>query len=31
VRNDQIAEHFQLLRNFALEHAEASVILAAID
>jgi len=31
VRNDQIAEHFHLLRDFALEHAEASVILAAID
>ena len=31
VRNDQISEHFHLLRDFALEHAEASVILAAID
>jgi hypothetical protein len=31
VRNDQIGEHFHLLRDFALEHAEASVILAAID
>ncbi len=31
VRNDQIAERFHLLRDFALEHAEASVILAAID
>jgi Antirestriction protein len=31
VRNNQIAEHFHLLRDFALEHAEASVILAAID
>jgi hypothetical protein len=31
VRNDQIVEHFHLLRDFALEHAEASVILAAID
>jgi hypothetical protein len=31
VRNDQIAEHFHLLRDFALEHAEASVILAAIE
>jgi hypothetical protein len=31
VHNDQIAEHFHLLRDFALEHAEASVILAAID
>ena len=31
VRNDQVVEHFHLLRDFALEHAEASVILAAID
>ena len=31
VRNDQIAEHFHLLRDFALEHSEANVILAAID
>lgn len=31
VRNDQIVEHFQLLCNIALERAEASVILAAID
>ena len=31
VRNDQIAEHFHFLRDFALEHTEASVILAAID
>jgi hypothetical protein len=31
VHNEQIAEHFHLLRDFALEHAEASVILAAID
>ncbi|MDP8986509.1 MAG: antirestriction protein [Pseudomonadota bacterium] len=31
VRNDQIVEHFHLLRDFALEHAEAGVILAAID
>jgi Antirestriction protein len=31
VRNDQISEHFHLLRDFALEHAEASAILAAID
>jgi Antirestriction protein len=31
VRTDQIVEHFHLLRDFALEHAEASVILAAID
>ena len=31
VRNEQVAEHFHLLRDFALEHAEASVILAAID
>ena len=31
VRNEQIAEHYHLLRDFALEHEEASVILAAID
>ena len=31
VCNNQVSEHFHLLRDFALEHAEASVILAAID
>ena len=31
VRNEQIAEHYHLLRDFALEHEEASAILAAID
>jgi len=29
--NEKIAEHYHLLRDFALEHEEASVILAAID
>lgn len=31
IQDDSIASHFHLLRDFALEHAEASVILAAID
>jgi hypothetical protein len=31
VRNEQIAEHYHLLRDFALEREEASAILAAID
>ncbi len=31
IADDSIAEHFHRLRDFALEHAEASVILAAID
>jgi Antirestriction protein len=31
IQHDCIASHFHLLRDFALEHAEASVILAAID
>jgi hypothetical protein len=30
-KNEKIAEHYHLLRDFALEHAEASIILAAID
>lgn len=29
--NEKIAEHYHLLRDFALDHTEASVILAAID
>ena len=29
--SEQVAEHFHLLRDFALEHTEASMILAAID
>lgn len=29
--DDRIVEHFHLLRSFALEHAEASAIFAAID
>lgn len=29
--NEKIAEHYHLLREFALDHAEASAILAAID
>jgi hypothetical protein len=31
IQHDTIASHFHQLRDFALEHAEASVILAAID
>jgi hypothetical protein len=31
IADESIAEHFHRLRDFALEHAEASVILAAID
>lgn len=31
IDNDTIAEHFHQLRDFALTHAEASAILAAID
>ncbi len=31
VRNDSIANHYHQLRDFALEHAEAGAILAAID
>ena len=31
VHSDKIGEHFHLLRDFALEHPEASSILAAID
>lgn len=31
IQHDSIARHFHQLRDFALEHAEASVILAAID
>ena len=31
VRNQSIADHFHLLRDFALGHAEAGTILAAID
>jgi hypothetical protein len=29
--NAKIAEHYHLLRDFALDHTEAGVILAAID
>ena len=31
LHNDLLVRHFYLLRNFALEHAEARQILAAID
>src|SRR5450631_1597090 len=31
IADDSIAEHFHRLRDFALEHAEASAILSAID
>jgi Antirestriction protein len=31
IRNDSIANHYHQLRDFALEHAEAGAILAAID
>ena len=31
IQHESIASHFHRLRNFALEHAEASAILAAID
>ncbi len=31
IQHESIANHFHQLRDFALEHAEASVILAAID
>jgi hypothetical protein len=31
VSNQSIADHFHLLRDFALGHAEAGAILAAID
>jgi hypothetical protein len=31
IRNESIAEHYHQLRDFALEHAEASAIFAAID
>jgi hypothetical protein len=31
IADEGIVEHFHRLRDFALEHAEASVILAAID
>jgi Antirestriction protein len=31
IQHESIATHFHQLRDFALEHAEASVILAAID
>ena len=31
IRSDALVNHFYQLRAFALEHAEASVILAAID
>jgi hypothetical protein len=31
VRNESIANHYHLLRDFALGHAEAGTILAAID
>jgi hypothetical protein len=31
IQHDSIARHFHQLRDFALEHAEASMILAAID
>jgi hypothetical protein len=31
IEHESIANHFHQLRDFALEHAEASVILAAID
>jgi hypothetical protein len=31
VRNDALIEHFHALRAFAMQHAEASAIFAAID
>ena len=31
IQHESIAGHFHQLRDFALEHAEGSVILAAID
>jgi len=31
IRNESIANHYHQLRDFALEHAEAGKILAAID
>jgi hypothetical protein len=31
IQHESTANHFHQLREFALEHAEASVILAAID
>lgn len=31
VRNESVANHYHQLRDFALEHAEAGAILAAID
>jgi antirestriction protein len=31
IRGDSIADHYHQLRHFALEHAEASIILEAID
>jgi hypothetical protein len=31
IEHESIAEHYHRLRDFALDHAEASVILAAID
>ena len=31
IQHESIATHFHNLRDFALDHAEASVILAAID
>jgi len=31
IEHESIASHFHQLRDFALDHAEASVILAAID
>ena len=31
IQHESIAEHYHQLRDFALDHAEASAILAAID
>ncbi len=31
IEHESIAEHYHQLRDFALDHAEASLILAAID
>lgn len=31
IEHESIAEHYHQLRDFALDHAEAAVILAAID
>jgi hypothetical protein len=31
IQHESIASHFHTLRDFALDHAEASAILAAID